>query len=169
MVVSRQMALENNIIDWNSLSKQEKYAALHTQWNGLMDTNVDLVANLSNATALMKTIFQWWWVGFYRVDGKILMLAPFQGPPACTTIELGKGVCGSAWQRATTLVVPDVDLFPGHIACSSESKSEIVIPIHTPTGEIWGVLDVDSEHLSHFDVIDQIELEKFCRSLEIIL
>jgi GAF domain-containing protein len=163
------MALENNIIDWNSLSKQEKYAALHTQWNGLMDTNVDLVANLSNATALMKTIFQWWWVGFYRVDGKILMLAPFQGPPACTTIELGKGVCGSAWQRATTLVVPDVDLFPGHIACSSESKSEIVIPIHTPTGEIWGVLDVDSEHLSHFDVIDQIELEKFCRSLEIIL
>ena len=169
MVVSRQMALENNIIDWNSLSKQEKYAALHTQWNGLMDTKVDLVANLSNATALMKTIFQWWWVGFYRVDGKILMLAPFQGPPACTTIELGKGVCGSAWQRATTLVVPDVDLFPGHIACSSESKSEIVIPIHTPTGEIWGVLDADSEHLSHFDAIDQIELEKFCRSLEIIL
>ena len=169
MVVSRQMALENNIIDWNSLSKQEKYAALHTQWNGLMDTKVDLVANLSNATALMKTIFQWWWVGFYRVDGKILMLAPFQGPPACTTIELGKGVCGSAWQQATTLVVPDVDLFPGHIACSSESKSEIVIPIHTPTGEIWGVLDVDSEQLSHFDAIDQIELEKFCRSLEIIL
>jgi GAF domain-containing protein len=163
------MALENNIIDWNSLSKQEKYAALHTQWNGLMDTKVDLVANLSNATALMKTIFQWWWVGFYRVDGKILMLAPFQGPPACTTIELGKGVCGSAWQQATTLVVPDVDLFPGHIACSSESKSEIVIPIHTPTGEIWGVLDVDSEQLSHFDAIDQIELEKFCRSLEIIL
>ena len=169
MVVSRQMALENNIIDWNSLSKQEKYAALHTQWNGLMDTKVDLIANLSNATALMKTIFQWWWVGFYRVDGKILMLAPFQGPPACTTIELGKGVCGSAWHQATTLVVPDVDLFPGHIACSSESKSEIVIPIHTPTGEIWGVLDVDSEYLSHFDAIDQIELEKFCRSLEIIL
>jgi GAF domain-containing protein len=97
------------------------------------------------------------------------MLAPFQGPPACTTIELGKGVCGSAWQQATTLVVPDVDLFPGHIACSSESKSEIVIPIHTSTGEIWGVLDVDSEHLSHFDATDQIELEKFCRSLEIIL
>jgi GAF domain-containing protein len=163
------MALENNIIDWNSLSKQEKYAALHTQWNGLMDTKVDLVANLSNATALMKTIFNWWWVGFYRVEGKILMLAPFQGPPACTTIELGKGVCGSAWQQATTLVVPDVDLFPGHIACSSESKSEIVIPIHTPTGEIWGVLDVDSERLSHFDAIDQIELEKFCRSLEMIL
>jgi GAF domain-containing protein len=163
------MALENNIIDWNSLSKQEKYAALHTQWNGLMDTKVDLVANLSNATALMKTIFQWWWVGFYRVDGKILMLAPFQGPPACTTIELGKGVCGSAWQQATTIVVPDVDLFPGHIACSSESKSEIVIPIHTPTGEIWGVLDVDSDYISHFDTLDQIELEKFCRSLEIIL
>ena len=169
MVVSRQMTLENNKIDWISLSKQEKYAALHTQWNGLMDPKVDFVANLSNATALMKTIFQWWWVGFYRVDGKILMLAPFQGPPACTTIELGKGVCGSAWQQATTLVVPDVELFPGHIACSAESKSEIVIPIHTSTGEIWGVLDVDSEHLSHFDSIDQIELEKFCRSLEIIL
>ena len=169
MVVSRQMAQENNIIDWRSLSKQEKYAALHTQWNGLMDTKVDLVANLSNATALMKTIFQWWWVGFYRVDGKILMLAPFQGPPACTTIELGKGVCGSAWQQATTLIVPSVDLFPGHIVCSAESKSEIVIPIHTSTGEIWGVLDVDSEHLRHFDVIDQIELEKFCLSLEIIL
>ncbi len=169
MVVSRQMTLENNKIDWISLTKQEKYAALHTQWNGLMDPKVDFVANLSNATALMKTIFQWWWVGFYRVDGKILMLAPFQGPPACTTIELGKGVCGSAWQQATTLVVPDVELFPGHIACSAESKSEIVIPIHTSTGEIWGVLDVDSEHLSHFDTIDQIELEKFCRSLEIIL
>jgi len=169
MVVSRQMTLENNKIDWISLSKQEKYAALHTQWNGLMDPKVDFVANLSNATALMKTIFQWWWVGFYRVDGKILMLAPFQGPPACTTIELGKGVCGSAWQQATTLVVPDVELFPGHIACSAESKSEIVIPIHTSTGEIWGVLDVDSERLSHFDAIDQIELEKFCRSLEIIL
>ena len=163
------MTLENNKIDWISLSKQEKYAALHSQWNGLMDPKVDFVANLSNATALMKTIFQWWWVGFYRVDGKILMLAPFQGPPACTTIELGKGVCGSAWQQATTLVVPDVELFPGHIACSAESKSEIVIPIHTSTGEIWGVLDVDSEHLSHFDVIDQIELEKFCLSLEIIL
>ena len=169
MVVSRQMTLENNKIDWISLSKQEKYAELHTQWNGLMDPKVDFVANLSNATALMKTIFQWWWVGFYRVDGKILMLAPFQGPPACTTIELGKGVCGSAWQQATTLVVPNVELFPGHIACSAESKSEIVIPIHTSTGEIWGVLDVDSEHLSHFDVIDQIELEKFCLSLEIIL
>ncbi|MCX6177312.1 MAG: GAF domain-containing protein, partial [Bacteroidetes bacterium] len=126
MVVSRQMTLENNKIDWISLSKQEKYAALHTQWNGLMDPKVDFVANLSNATALMKTIFQWWWVGFYRVDGKILMLAPFQGPPACTTIELGKGVCGSAWQQATTLAVPDVELFPGHIACSAESKSEIV-------------------------------------------
>ena len=169
MVVSRQMTLGNNKMDWISLSKQEKYAALHTQWNGLMDPKVDFVANLSNATALMKTIFQWWWVGFYRVDGKILMLAPFQGPPACTTIELGKGVCGSACQQAITLVVPNVELFPGHIACSAESKSEIVIPIHTSTGEIWGVLDVDSEHLSHFDVIDQIELEKFCLSLEIIL
>ncbi len=169
MVVSRQMALENNITDWKNLSKQEKYAALHTQWNGLMDTNVDFVANLSNATALMKTIFQWWWVGFYRVEGKILMLAPFQGPPACTSIELGKGVCGSAWQQVTTIIVPNVDLFPGHIACSEVSKSEIVIPIHTSTGEIWGVLDVDSEHLSHFDTVDQIELEKFCRSLEIIL
>ena len=93
MVVSRQMTLENNKIDWISLSKQEKYAALHTQWNGLMDPKVDFVANLSNATALMKTIFQWWWVGFYRVDGKILMLAPFQCPPACTNIELVKCVC----------------------------------------------------------------------------
>ncbi len=163
------MALENNITDWKNLSKQEKYTVLHTQWNGLMDTNVDFVANLSNATALMKTIFQWWWVGFYRVEGKILMLAPFQGPPACTSIELGKGVCGSAWQQVTTIIVPNVDLFPGHIACSEVSKSEIVIPIHTSTGEIWGVLDVDSEHLSHFDTVDQIELEKFCRSLEIIL
>ncbi len=163
------MLPENNKIDWTSLSKQEKYAALHSQWIGLMDQKVDFVANLSNATALMKTIFQWWWVGFYRVEGKILMLAPFQGPPACTIIELGKGVCGAAWQQATTLVVPDVELFPGHIACSAESKSEIVIPIHTNTGEIWGVLDVDSEYLNHFDTIDQIELEQFCRSLEIIL
>lgn len=134
-----------------------------------MDQKVDFVANLSNASALMKTIFQWWWVGFYRVQGKILVLAPFQGPPACTSIELGKGVCGAAWQQAATLVVANVELYPGHIACSAESKSEIAIPIHSKTGEIWGVLDVDSEYLNHFETIDQIELEKFCRSLEIIL
>ena len=169
MVVSQQMTPEKNPIDWSSLLKPEKYSALHDQWRGLMDPQVDFVANLSNATALMKTIFNWWWVGFYRVDGKILMLSTFQGPPACTTIALGKGVCGAAWHQSTTLLVPDVTLFPGHIACSAESKSEIVVPIHTSTGEIWGVLDVDSEYLNHFDATDQIELEKFCRSLEIIL
>jgi GAF domain-containing protein len=163
------MNLDSPQINWPNLSKEEKYQGLHVQWSGLIDPSVDAVANLSNASALLHSIFHWWWVGFYRVEGKRLILGPFQGPPACTSIELGKGVCGSAWAQSTTLLVPDVELFPGHIACSAESKSEIVIPIHTPTGEIWGVLDVDSEHLNHFDKIDQMELEKFCRSLEIIL
>ena len=163
------MNVDSIKINATELTKEEKYRLLHTQWAGLIDPTVDSIANLSNASALLHSIFQWWWVGFYRVNNKKLILGPFQGPPACTSIELGKGVCGSAWATATTLLVPNVELFPGHIACSAESKSEIVVPIHTKSGEIWGVLDVDSEHLNHFDGLDQRELEKFCLSLETIL
>ena len=137
--------------------------------NAMIDIDVDTIANLANAAALLKDIFGWWWVGFYRVMHDELVLGPFQGPVACTRIGKGKGVCGASWIESKTLVVPNVDEFPGHIACSSKSKSEIVVPIYKHDGEIWGVLDVDSEYLDYFNETDQIELEKFCRSLEIIL
>lgn len=163
------MSHEIPSIEWNQLSKAEKYQFLHSNWNALIDNHVDEIANLANGAALMKDIFGWWWVGFYRVMNEELVLGPFQGPVACTRIEKGKGVCGASWIESKTLVVPNVDEFPGHIACSSKSKSEIVVPIYKRTGEIWGVLDVDSEYLDDFNEVDQIELEKFCRSLEIIL
>jgi GAF domain-containing protein len=139
-----------NPMHWDELSKAQKYEKIHTQWTGLMDPSVDAVANLANACALLKEAFGWWWIGFYRKINDSLVLGPFQGPVACTTIE-------------------DVESFPGHIACSAASKSEIVVPLWRKDGSFWGVLDVDSEHLAHFDTLDQIELEKFCRSLEIIL
>ena len=156
-------------IKWQNLSKTEKYEQLHLQLSGILDQNVDCIANLSNAAALLKQIFDWWWVGFYRVQLNQLVLGPFQGPVACTTIAKGKGVCGNSWNSGKTIVVEDVHTFPGHVACSAISRSEIVVPIYHTDGSIWGVLDADSEHLSHFDVQDQIELEKFCRSLESIL
>jgi L-methionine (R)-S-oxide reductase len=140
-------------------TKTEQYEALLPQIKGLLEGEPDLVANLANISAALKEQFRWLWVGFYLVKGEELVLGPFQGPIACTRIRKGKGVCGTCWAQAVTLVVPDVEAFPGHIACSSLSRSEIVVPI-IRNKEVVGVLDVDSEELQHFDGIDQQYLEK---------
>lgn len=139
-------------------SKAEQYEELIPQIKGLLEGETDVVANLANVAAALKEQFKWWWVGFYMVKENQLVLGPFQGPIACTRIAFGRGVCGSAWKEAKTLVVPDVEQFPGHIACSSLSRSEIVVPV-IRNGEVLGVLDVDSEHLSHFDETDLQYLE----------
>jgi L-methionine (R)-S-oxide reductase len=140
-------------------SKAEIYKSLNAQIFALIDGEPDLVANLANITAALKEQFGWLWVGFYLVKKDELVLAPFQGPIACTRIKIGKGVCGTAWEKATTLIVPDVEKFAGHIACSSLSKSEIVIPI-IRNNIVVGVLDVDSELLNHFDDVDAQYLEE---------
>jgi L-methionine (R)-S-oxide reductase len=129
------------------------------QIEALITGEEDLIANLANICAALKEQFNWFWVGFYLVKGNELVLGPFQGPVACTRIAMGKGVCGTAWQQAETLIVADVDEFPGHIACSSLSRSEIVLPLFNGN-EVVGVLDVDSEHLSHFDGVDKQYLEQ---------
>jgi GAF domain-containing protein len=147
-----------------TLSKSEKYNLFNQYWEGLTDFDVDWVANFSNAAALMKEIFNWWWVGFYRVQDNQLVLTTFQGPSACTKIAFGKGVCGKSWENQQTIVVPNVHDFEGHIACSSTSNSEIVVPIWK-NNEIWGVLDVDSEFFDHFDPIDKENLEIICSKL----
>jgi L-methionine (R)-S-oxide reductase len=140
-------------------SKAEIYKSLSAQIFALIDGEPDLIANLANITAALKEQFGWLWVGFYLVKQDELVLAPFQGPIACTRIKKGKGVCGTAWKKATTLIVPDVEKFAGHIACSSLSKSEIVIPI-IRNDIVVGVLDVDSELLNHFDEVDAQYLEE---------
>jgi GAF domain-containing protein len=140
-------------------TKQEQYESLIPQIEGLLHGENNLVANLANISAALKEQFNWWWVGFYWVIDDELVLGPFQGPVACTRIKKGRGVCGGAWEQAKTLIVEDVEKFPGHIACSSASKSEIVVPVFNK-GVIVGVLDVDSEHLAHYDEIDQLYLEK---------
>ncbi len=134
-------------------TKEEQYLSLIPQIEALVFGETDLVANLSNVTAALKEQFGWFWVGFYLVKDDELVLGPFQGPVACTRIKMGKGVCGASWEREETIIVPNVDEFPGHIACASASKSEIVLPLYK--GEnIIGVLDVDSEYLAHFDEVD---------------
>src|SRR5689334_7643049 len=140
-------------------TKQEQYQSLIPQIEGLLTGEPDLVANLANVTAALKEQFGWLWVGFYLVKNNELVLGPFQGPVACTRIKKGKGVCGASWQQAKTLIVPDVEKFPGHIACSSLSRSEIVIPI-IQNGEVVAVLDVDSEELDHFDSTDELYLQQ---------
>jgi L-methionine (R)-S-oxide reductase len=145
-------------------SKSEKYGLVHQQLPGLLSGESDAIANLGNAMALLKQVFSWWWVGLYIVEDQTLRLGPFQGPVACTRIAYGQGVCGSAWAQSQTLLVPNVHEFPGHIACSAESQSEIVVPIFK-NGTVVAVLDVDSEHLNHFDSEDARELELFCASL----
>lgn len=140
-------------------TKQEQYTALLPQISSLLEGEPDLIANLANTVAALKEQFKWFWVGFYLVKGDELVLGPFQGPVACTRIARGRGVCGASWNQAVTLIVPDVEKFPGHIACSSLSRSEIVLPI-IRDGKVVGVLDVDSEHLDHFDRLDQQYLEK---------
>lgn len=142
-------------------NKEEKYRELLPQLHALVDKETDRVANLANIAAALKQTFDFFWVGFYQVKGDELVLGPFQGPVACTRIRLGKGVCGTAWKEAHTLIVPDVDQFPGHIACSSASKSEIVVPI-IQKGNVIGVLDIDSDMLNSFDEIDARYLEEIC-------
>ena len=139
--------------------KTAKYQSLLPQLKGLLDGEPDLVANLANIAAALKEQFGWFWTGFYLVKQNELVLGPFQGPVACTRIQYGRGVCGAAWAQARTLIVPDVEKFPGHIACSSLSRSEIVVPI-IRDGKVAGVLDVDSEHLDHFDDTDARYLEE---------
>ncbi len=150
------MAEDLNI---QSGTKQEQYEALIPQIAGLLQGETNLIANLANISAALKEQFNWWWVGFYWIHDDELVLGPFQGPVACTRIKKGRGVCGSAWEKGATIIVDDVEKFPGHIACSSASKSEIVVPVFDK-GNIVGVLDVDSAHLSDFDEIDQLYLEK---------
>ncbi len=140
-------------------TKAEQYQSLIPQIRALIEGEPDLVANLANITGAIKEQFGWFWVGFYLVKGDQLVLAPFQGPVACTRINKGRGVCGSSWAKAETLIVPDVEKFPGHITCSSLSRSEIVVPL-IKNGEVWGVLDVDSEYLDSFDETDKEYLEK---------
>lgn len=140
-------------------SKAEQYQSLLPQVQGLLEGENDLVANLANIAAALKEQFGWLWVGFYLVKDGELVLGPFQGPVACTRIRKGRGVCGSSWAEARTLIVPDVELFPGHIACSSSSRSEIVVPI-IRNGEVVGVLDADSADIDQYDTTDQEYLEK---------
>lgn len=140
-------------------SKEECYQTLLPQIKSLVEDEKDLIANLANTVAALKEVFNFFWVGFYLVKDEELVLAPFQGPIACTRIRCGRGVCGTAWKEARTLVVPDVDAFPGHIACSSLSRSEIVVPL-IKEGKVWGVLDVDSAELNDFDEVDNVWLNK---------
>lgn len=140
-------------------NKEEQYQNLIPQIKGLLDGETDLIANLANICGALKEQFNWFWIGFYLVKKDELVLGPFQGPVACTRIRKGKGVCGTSWAEAKTLIVPDVEQFPGHIACSSLSKSEIVVPV-IKNKEVVAVFDVDSSSLNEFDEIDQLYLEQ---------
>jgi L-methionine (R)-S-oxide reductase len=140
-------------------TKEAQYIALVPQIAALIEGEKNLIANLANVSAALKQQFNWLWVGFYHVKGDQLILGPFQGPVACTRISKGRGVCGTSWAQARTLIVPDVEKFSGHIACSSLSKSEIVVPILIH-GDVVAVLDVDSVNLNDFDVVDQKYLEQ---------
>jgi L-methionine (R)-S-oxide reductase len=155
---------ESVFIPQNS-TKKDIYNALVPQIDGILQTETDLTANLANFVAILKEAFGFFWVGFYWVKNEQLVLAPFQGTLACTRIAFGKGVCGASWKEQKTILVPDVDAFPGHIACSSLSKSEVVVPIFQ-NEKIVGVLDVDSDKLNDFDEQDQIGLENLIKILE---
>lgn len=146
------------------MEKTDKYEMLYRQLESLLDGETDEIANMANTAALIHETFGFWWTGFYIVKDGQLVLGPFQGPVACTRIPYGKGVCGTAWERGGSIVVPDVELFPGHIACSSLSRSEIVVPI-IRNGEVVGVLDIDSKELACFDDTDRIWLEKIATLL----
>ncbi len=150
------MAEDLNILNG---SKEDQYQNLLPQIKGLLEGEPDLIANLANVAAALKEQFNFFWVGFYLVKNDELVLGPFQGPVACTRIKKGRGVCGTSWEQAKTIIVPDVEKFPGHIACSSLSKSEIVLPLFKDTTVI-GVLDVDSSSLDSFDETDKIYLER---------
>ena len=147
-------------------TKEEQYDSLLPQIKGLLEGETDLVASLANVSAALKEQFGWLWVGFYLVKNEVLVLGPFQGPVACTRIQKGRGVCGTSWAQQKTLIVPDVEKFPGHIACSSLSKSEIVIPLMHNKAFV-GLLDVDSEQLNAFDQTDQFYLEKIVKLIPV--
>ena len=142
-----------------NMDKNETYKLLLAQVKAMVKDESDTVANMANVAALIQEAFHFWWTGFYRVIGEQLVLGPFQGPVACTRIGFGKGVCGTSWKEKKTLVVEDVEQFPGHIACSSESRSEIVVPLYKGE-EVIGVLDIDSEKLATFDAVDKEWLEQ---------
>jgi L-methionine (R)-S-oxide reductase len=144
-------------------TREEKYKALLPQLEALLAGEEDEIANMANLSAGLKGAFGWLWVGFYLAKDDQLVLGPFQGPIACTRISYGKGVCGKAWKEGKTLIVPDVDQFPGHIACSSSSRSEIVVPLKDQSGKVFGVLDIDSSELGTYDKIDQKYLEQLVR------
>lgn len=140
-------------------SKEEKYALLYKQVTAVVGSEDDTISNMANIAAIIHHTFGFWWTGFYRVIDGELVLGPFQGPLACSRISHGRGVCGTAWKESATQIVPDVDKFPGHIACSSASRSEIVVPVIN-NGKVTAVLDIDSEHLATFDTTDKFWLEK---------
>lgn len=144
--------------------KEQKYALLHKQIEALAEGENDSIALMANVAAMIHSTFGFWWTGFYRVIGEELVLGPFQGPMACSRIAYGRGVCGTAWKEQKTQVVEDVEQFPGHIACSSLSRSEIVVPVWSKDA-IVAVLDIDSEHLAMFDTTDQEWLEKIVKIL----
>ena len=141
------------------MDKSDQYQLLLAQVKAMVKDETDPVANMANVATLIQEAFRFWWTGFYRVIGEQLVLGPFQGPVACTRIGFGKGVCGTSWKERRTIVVEDVEQFPGHIACSSESRSEIVVPLYKGE-EVIGVLDIDSERLATFDATDQLWLEQ---------
>ena len=157
------MAEDLKIIE--SDNKEKQYQSLVPQIAALLQGENDLIANLGNIAAALKEQFKWLWVGFYLIKKDELVLGPFQGPVACTRIKKGKGVCGASWEKEETLIVPDVDAFPGHIACSSASKSEIVLPVYQD-GVIIGVMDVDSEYLAHFDEVDAAYLNEIIKLID---
>ena len=145
-------------------NKNDRYSVLYSQIRSLLDSESDLIANMANVSSMIHHTFGFWWTGFYIVKDGQLVLGPFQGPLACTRINYGKGVCGTSWERKMTVIVPDVELFPGHIACSSLSRSEIVVPVFRGE-DVYAVLDIDSKELSTFDETDKEWLEKITRLL----
>lgn len=145
-------------------TKEELYANLLPQLAAIVAGEPDAIANMANISACLHETFRFWWTGFYRVIDNELVLGPFQGPMACTRIRYGKGVCGTAWKQGQPIIVPDVDLFPGHIACSSASRSEIVVPL-LHGNNVWGVLDIDSERPDNFDHTDQLWLQRIAALL----
>jgi len=157
--------MSEDLIITNNLTKAEKYEELLPQLEALIATEDDLIANLANIAAALREYFGWWWVGFYLVKSNQLVLGPFQGPVACTRIQYGKGVCGTAWKNAESILVPDVNNFPGHIACSSLSVAEVVVPIFNANNEVMGVIDVDSEAFGILDEIDVQYLEEIGRKI----
>ncbi len=157
---SKQELMAEELMINKQAGKADKYRELMPQLEALVKNEKDVIANMANISAALWQTFHFFWVGFYRVVDEELVLGPFQGPIACTRIRRGRGVCGSAWKEGKTLVVPDVDQFPGHIACNSASRSEIVVPVRNQVGEITAVLDIDSDQLDSFDKTDVLYLER---------